>query len=151
VAWQRSTSVLAQGASRFSLAGRLGVPAIGSITGKWPACLAAACSDGRGPSETSDIHSTTGENSNSRGYRLCRGASHTSSLILMRISSLPEIPFKDLERGAFQKLSSVETSNREPSSAREGKKTRSIDKTFGATQNVRTLGYESQKPARKDA
>jgi len=40
---------------------------------------AAACSEGRSPRETSDISSTTVENSSSRGYWRCRLASNTSS------------------------------------------------------------------------
>jgi len=51
-----------------------------TLTGKLSIWRAAACSEGRSPSETGDISSTTVENSSSRGYWRCRLASNTSSV-----------------------------------------------------------------------
>jgi len=50
---------------------------------------AAACSDGRKPSDTSVISSTTVENSNSRGYCRCRCAANTASILLDALASGP--------------------------------------------------------------
>ncbi len=49
---------------------------------RWAILRAAACSDGRSPSVTSSISSTTLENSSSRGYCRCRWAWNTSSIQL---------------------------------------------------------------------
>src|SRR4051795_3719962 len=51
-----------------------------SDTGRLPICRAAACSDGRSPSDTSIINSTTVENSSSREYWRWRSASNTASI-----------------------------------------------------------------------
>src|SRR3954453_20778073 len=51
-----------------------------SDTGRLSICRAAACSDGRSPSDTSVINSTTVENSNSREYWRWRSASNTASI-----------------------------------------------------------------------
>jgi hypothetical protein len=51
-----------------------------SDTGRLPICRAAACSDGRSPSDTSIINSTTVENISSREYWRWRSASNTASI-----------------------------------------------------------------------
>src|SRR3954451_13766739 len=51
-----------------------------SDTGRLSICRAAACSDGRSPSDTSVINSTTVENISSRDYWRWRSASNTASI-----------------------------------------------------------------------